>query len=304
MGNTSYNFDSRTTRAVSSGYYTKSVDQTFEQNAKRQAHESMNPKNIKIREARDSKEHPKTVPIALFLDITGSMERIPHEFIKDGLPTLMKTLVENGVPDAALLFGGVGDHLADNYPLQVGQFESGDEENDLWLSRVYIEGNGGGNGGESYPLGWQFVANYTVTDAWEKRKKKGFVFTIGDERPHKNYQKAANISIFGENAKQEGNLVSLEQLLADAQEKYHVYHLHYVHNSASESQLEDWKQILGENAIKVEDYRQIPKLIAKIVLAHETGEDETPSVITETKVEDSEPIVNDVKPPKKPKIKF
>lgn len=304
MGNTSYNFDNRTTRAVSSGFYSKSVDQVFEQNAKRQVHESMNPKNIKIREARDSKEHPKTVPIALFLDMTGSMERIPHEFIKDGLPTLMKTLVENGVPDAALLFGGVGDHLSDNYPLQVGQFESGDEENDLWLSRVYIEGNGGGNGGESYPLGWQFVANYTVTDAWEKRKKKGFVFTIGDERPHKNYQKAANISIFGENAKQEGNLVTLEQLLKDAQERYHVYHLHYVHNNASEGQLQDWKTILGENAIKVEDYRQIPKLIAKIVLSHETGEDESPSVITENIVEKDNFDTGITTPIKKPKIRF
>lgn len=301
MGTTSYCSTTRSLRAETLGYHTKSIGQIFEQSKTQMAHESMLPSNVKIRECRDSVNHPNTVPICLFLDETGSMDTIPHEFIKDGLPTLMETLIENGVPDAAVLFAGIGDHLSDNYPLQVGQFESGDAENDLWLSRLYLEGKGGGNGGESYPLAWQFVANYTVTDSWEKRKKKGFLFTIGDERPHKNYQKSFNISLYKENAKQESTNNTLEEFLRDAQKTYHVYHLHYCHDARSDDQLKDWQDILGENCIKVDNYRDIPKLIAKIILSNETISVSNNKEVNNVIVEDISNTIPDNKK-KKPKM--
>ncbi|STD12570.1 hypothetical protein [Chryseobacterium carnipullorum] len=40
----------------------------------------------------------------------------------------MGGIIQGGVPDPALLFLGIGDHECDAYSLQVGQFESGDEE--------------------------------------------------------------------------------------------------------------------------------------------------------------------------------
>ena len=282
MGTTSYSCDTRSMRAVAMDYSTKSVAQIFTQSSKRMAHESMLSKNVKIREARDSANHPNTVPICLFLDVTGSMGDIPHQFIKEGLPTLMGTLTQNGIPDAALLFAGIGDHEYDKYPVQVGQFESGDEELDMWLTRIYLEGGGGSNRGESYPLAWQFASDYTVTDSWEKRKKKGYVFTIGDERPLPKYPKTANKEIYSESAKQESPHEDVQSLLEKAEERYNVYHLHYCHGHSSEEQMTDWKQILGDRCIKVTDYKEIPKIMAKIIMDNEAKYNNSSRILNES----------------------
>lgn len=148
MGSTSYSFSDRSFRAKSSGYYDKQADDVFQQNRKHMIHESMDPKKITLRECRDSETHPFTVPIVLTLDVTGSMRDIPKDLVKDGLPTLMSKMIQNGVEDASLLFMAVGDHECDQAPLQVGQFESGDAELDLWLTRTWLEGGGGSNSGK------------------------------------------------------------------------------------------------------------------------------------------------------------
>ena len=109
MGYSSYSSNHRHVRAVASGFATKSVDQIFTQSTERRAHKDMMPSGIIFRECLDSAEHPNTIPIQLYLDVTGSMGRIPHDMIKDGLPTLMGSLIQNGVKDASLMFGAVGD---------------------------------------------------------------------------------------------------------------------------------------------------------------------------------------------------
>ena len=154
MGSGCYSYSDRSVRAKSSGYYDKPADDVFQQNRKREIHESMDPKKITLRECCDSDSHPFTVPIILTLDVTGSMREIPKDLIKDGLPTLMSTMIQNGVKDASLLFLAVGDHENDKAPLQVGQFESGDTELDLWLTRTWLEGGGGANAGR-----FQYLAN-------------------------------------------------------------------------------------------------------------------------------------------------
>ena len=143
MGGGSYSYSSRSIRSESLGYKTKSVNDIFEQNKKRQIHEQMDPKGVSIRESRDSDEHPNSIPIIIALDLTGSMGHIPHELVKDGLPKIMSGIIQHGIADPQVLFLGVGDHECDNAPLQVSQFESGDAELDMWLTRTYIEGGGG-----------------------------------------------------------------------------------------------------------------------------------------------------------------
>lgn len=154
MGSSTYSYSDRTFRAKSAGYYDKPADDVFTQSKKREIHESMDTKKITLRECRDSEAHPFTVPIVLTLDVTGSMHDIPKDLIKDGLPTMMSGMIQNGVKDASLLFLAVGDHECDNAPLQVGQFESGDSELDLWLTRTWLEGGGGANAGR-----FQYFAN-------------------------------------------------------------------------------------------------------------------------------------------------
>jgi len=275
MGYSSYSVDNRTLNATSFGYSTKSVSQIFTQNVERKIHNDMDPNGVLFRESRDSDTHPNTIPIQLYLDVTGSMGHIPHEMIKDGLPTLMGTLLQNGINDASLMFGAIGDHEADRYPLQVGQFESGDAELDMWLTRSYLEGGGGGNNGESYLLAWYFAANHVRTDASEKRGKKGFVFTIGDEPCLNNLPATAIKSIMGKTAVGQGNY-AIDELLVAAQKNNHVYHIHVNHGSRYCDAR--WKQLLGANLIEVDDYKIISKVISDIILSENLVSGVTPLV--------------------------
>ncbi|WP_276379643.1 hypothetical protein [Flavobacterium sp. H4147] len=261
MGGTRYDFGARESRAKKVGYASKSASEIFTQNALRMAHESMNPNGVIFREARDSDVHPNTVPIILGLDVTGSMGHIPHELIKDGLPKLMGGIIQGGVPDPALLFLGIGDHECDRYPLQVGQFESGDEELDMWLTRTYIEGGGGGNAGESYLLAWYFAAFHTKIDAFEKRGQKGLLFTVGDEPGLKTLPASAIKEIMGQGQQTYTHL----ELLAEAQKKYDVYHISVLHSGQAINADVEWKQLLGQNCLSIEDHREIPNVIKKII---------------------------------------
>jgi len=264
MGYSSYSLESRSIRSSSTGYYTKSVNDIFIQNKKRQIHKEMNPSGVLKRECRDSVAHPNTTPIQLYLDVTGSMGHIPHEMIKDGLPTLMSSLIQNGVSDASLMFGAIGDHECDDAPLQVAQFESGDAELDMWLTRSYLEGGGGGNEGESYLLAWYFAAHHISTDAFEKRGQKGFVITIGDEPCLKNLPAYAVKGIMGTTAVGERNYTR-EELLDMARRENHVYHIHLNHGLICD---QAWKEMLGYNLIEITDYTTVARVISDIVLSH------------------------------------
>ncbi len=275
MGHGKYSLDSRKKKAEEEGYFSKSASEIFKQSKERQIHESMNPKGVVFRESCDSASNPNTVPIQLYLDVTGSMGHIPHELIKDGLPTMMGTLLQHGIADPALMFGAVGDHECDNFPLQIGQFESGDAELDMWLTRTYLEGGGGGNAGESYLLAWYFAAYHTRTDAYDKRGKKGFVFTIGDEPCLPNLPVSALKEIMGSTVVGTGNY-SREALLAEAQKKNHVFHIFLEHGGRSCDSA--WKQCLGERLIIIKDYQLVSKTICETVLKISQQEQTTSSV--------------------------
>ena len=157
---------------------------------KRKAHDSLDPKKVagpgspvegqNIRESRDSDEHPNATPITVWFDETGSMGNTPR-VLQTKLTTLFGLLLRKGyVEDPQILMGAYGDGTCDYVALQAGQFES-DNRIDDTLDNIYLEGNGGGNFGESQWLAWYFTAYHTVTDAWEKREKKGYAFFIGDE---------------------------------------------------------------------------------------------------------------------------
>lgn len=266
MGYTSYSSEERMQRATTRGYATKSVDQIFEQNTKRKIHEAMEPHKAILREARDSEAHPNSVPIILILDVTGSMGDIPHNLIKTGLPTMISTIIEAGVPDPAILIMAVGDSKGDGqsrYPLQIAQFESGDAELDMWLERIYIEGGGGGNGGESYNWGYYFAQNHVVTDAWEKRKEKGFIFTIGDDNCHRDLNKLELQEVMKDSAKV--MMSDTEKVLADIKEKWNVFHINLDQHGGT-----SWRNLLGEGCIDMErrDYDGIAKRIAGLVVAN------------------------------------
>lgn len=295
MGSPSYSFSDRSLRSETLGYKTKSANEIFEQNRKREIHESMVASKALLREARDSENHPLSVPIVFALDVTGSMGHIPHYLVKDGLPNLMGGIIQRGIADPQILFLPVGDHECDRYPLQVSQFESGDAELDMWLTRTYIEGGGGANAGESYLLAYYYAAMHTVTDAWEKRKQKGFLFTIGDE-PCLNSLPASAIREIMGTTPQTGYTV--QQLLEMAQERYHVYHLHIMEGSAGHRSIGYWQNLLGQNCIRVDNHHEVSKIISDIVVQNTKFDMEQPkpTVIVDNVVKPSTETIGDTTP--------
>src|SRR5690349_12152121 len=123
MGNSSWSNDAY--RHLKANYSNKSTAQVF---GSRSIDKDMCPRGVKFRESRDSAAHPESLAIGVFLDETGSMGAIPEMLVRHKLGHLMNTLIDHGVPDASVLFGGIGDQYSDRSPLQVGQFESGTNE--------------------------------------------------------------------------------------------------------------------------------------------------------------------------------
>lgn len=217
----------------------------------------MDPKNIKLREARDSAAHPESVPIIVALDITGSMGEVPEQLIKGKLKDVMDTCIAHGIEHPQIMFLAVGDHYTDSAPFQISQFESGNIELEKWLSLIYPEGGGGGNGGESYALSWFFAGFHTSTDHFEKRGKKGFLFTIGDEDVHPIIQAKAFQTIFGSG---ESDLRA-EDLLTTAQRMYNVFHINIDHGY----RLSHLKDLLGERLLTINDPDVVAELIGSTV---------------------------------------
>ena len=227
-------------------------------------HDDMNPHGVIMRESRDSDAHPESVALMVFLDVTGSMGRIPSILVKEKLGALMDTVINHGVPHPQILFGAIGDHISDRAPLQVGQFESGTKELDMWLTRLYLEGGGGGQHMESYLLAWLFAARHTSIDSFEKRNEKGFLFTIGDEWTWEAVTGSKLKSIMGYG---QGDSVTAEQLLEEAQRMYEVFHIHINEASYRNSPtvLNPWRDILGERLLILDDYNAVAETIATTV---------------------------------------
>jgi len=260
MGGGTYSTEDRATRAFYSGMSTtNTVEENF---PSRSINNAMNPNGVQMREARDSEEHPNTVPIVLALDVTASMGFVPQELIRSGLPKLISGVIQSGIQDPQLLFLAVGDHECDNSPLQVAQFESSDELLDQWLSDVYLEKGGGGNAGESYLLAWYFAARHTATDSFEKRGQKGFLFTIGDEPTLQMIDKHTLKKIMGEG--QYGDLTAAE-LLEEARKTYNVFHIHVraTRTGKRRETADGWRELMQEDLLLADSADEIPELIVK-----------------------------------------
>lgn len=261
MGGGIYCSTSRTLRADSMGYATKSAQEIF---VSRSINSAMNPYGVVVRESRDSKEHPNSLAIVLGLDVTGSMGTVPHFLVKEGLPHMMESIIKKGIADPQVLFMGIGDHECDQAPLQVGQFESSDELLDKWLTDLWLEGHGGGNDGESYMLPWYFAAKHTLIDCFEKRKQKGYLFTIGDEPVLPAVPSNFLRSMMGEGQYEE---YSSAKLLEMASKKYNVYHIHIKETGSGSRQrvIDGWKQLIQDNLLIADRKDYVANIIADVV---------------------------------------
>lgn len=276
MGSTSYDYSSRSMKTASlsskdsRGNFTRAKDDIFEQNKKRQVHESMDPSKAVIREARDSVAHPYSVPVILVMDMTGSMQDIPEHLIREGLPKLISKLMKKGVAHPSVMVMGIDDSRVQRYgPFQVGQFESGDKEMDMWFERLWLTGNGGGNGSESYNWAYYFANNHVVTDAWEKRKEKGFIFTIGDDHCQSNLTTSELKEVMGDNIK--GEAGNTTDMVKKASEQWYIHHI-----NLNPDTNRSWKELLGDENVHEmsrNDYDGIAEKIADLIASRVQNKD-------------------------------
>jgi len=231
--------------------------------------ESLNPKFIQLRESCDSQENPRSTPIILGLDVTGSMGMIANNMAKEGLGTLVtQTLEQKPVSDPHFMFMGIGDSDYDSAPLQVTQFEAdikiGDQLREMWLEK-----GGGNNSFESYHLPWHFAATRTNIDSFAKHGRKGYLFTVGDELPPNDFTTAHQEKIYGRSERN----YTIQELLAMAREKYYVYHLIVNEGSYARSHLgavtTSWQNLLGQNAVNLTDYRELANVVVRLMAENE-----------------------------------
>lgn len=246
---------------------TRTVKETFTSTS---LHKDLDPKGVDKRESRDSQEHPNSHAIAIFLDVTGSMGVIAREIAATGLGTIVEAIYDKKpVSDPQILCGAIGDVNYDSVPLQVSQFES-DMTMVEQIRKIYVEGGGGGNRFESYTLPLYFMAQHSSIDCFEKRGKKGYLFTIGDEMPEKGILPADVKKIIGDELP---DMLSLDDVLTMVSRQYHVFHLIIEQGSFCKSNLhavrEAWTDALGQRAIFVNDYTKLGEIIVSTIQVNE-----------------------------------
>ena len=258
MGNASW--DSTDWSQFSSKTRTQSTRQTFSQD---EVHPDLNPYGLRMRESRDSAANPESHAIIVGPDITGSMGDLSKVLVQTGVGVLMEELLKRKpVKNPHLMCLGVGDAYSDRGPLQATQFEP-DIKIAKQLAQIWLEVNGGGNHGESYHLAWYFAARHTSIDCFEKRQKKGYLFTVGDENPHKVLTRAQVKRIFGDDI--ETDLTS-EDLLTMASRSYHVFHLLVEESRSCDREVRaNWKNLLGERALPLSDHTKMAELIVSTI---------------------------------------
>lgn len=260
MGGGSYSVLSARSRSVT--YAAQSREEVF---SNRTIDEAMDIRKKPLRESRDSEEHPESFPIIIGLDVTGSMGSIPEYLIKEAFPTIMEKIMAAGIPNPQVCFMAFGDQRYDDCPIQVGEFESSDELMEKWLTKIYIEQGGGGDGSETPALVWWTALKHVVTDSWEKRNKRGVIITISDEANH--YELCYLERLFKD--KTEGTILSSE-VLNMVREKWEVYHINYRdgYRGKTEKTNDYWSKLLGTNFVNTEhrEAHDVVDIISNLVI--------------------------------------
>ena len=231
-------------------------------------HSRLNPRNV-VRECCDSADHPRSVPVILALDVTGSMGPASAEVAKK-MNEVMTKLYET-LRDVEFLVMGIGDLSYDRAPVQMSQFEA-DIRIAEQLDLVYMEHGGGGNAFESYTAAWYMGARHTRLDCW-KRGKKGLLITMGDEPLNPYLPREALAAVTGDRLQGD---VETRDLYREASEKYDIWHLHVTHRQPDrylERVEGTFGQVLPAGHLVITDLDDIANTLIRIVtdFARENG---------------------------------
>ncbi|OGL99324.1 hypothetical protein A2304_05270, partial [Candidatus Uhrbacteria bacterium RIFOXYB2_FULL_57_15] len=182
----------------------------------------MNPNGLVVRESRDSDEHPDSIAVGFMMDITGSMQSIPHKLATTVMPEFMPGLARVN-PHVQVLFGAFGDAEDADYggAWQIGQFETDDNRADEWLTRTWLDGSGGSWGYESSDLAFFFFGYHTSIDCWKMRQRKGYAFVTTDDTCRPSVSARTVNRLLGRKELRED--LPIDTVLAKAAQMYHVF---------------------------------------------------------------------------------
>ena len=220
MGHGSYQASDWTKLKNSRGLINASNSGEIFQNKK--LADKFDPKLTECRESCDSTDSPESTPIIIGFDVTVSMGYLAAEIAKNSLNKTVTEIYDKQPVTNPHIMCAPFTGPDTNAPLQVSQFEADirivEQLLDMWV----------GFGGNTYSydsLVWYFAAKHTKIDSYEKRRKKGFLFCIGDEicgGDNDILTKEHVKKIYDDDIDKD---LTLSELLKSVSEKYEVFHI-------------------------------------------------------------------------------
>lgn len=221
----------------------------------------------------DSVKTNSTAPVIVVVDETGSMGEWP-KIMFSKLPYLEHETKEYLGDDAEFCFMAIGDaHNGETYPLQVRPFAKGLDLKKR-LEELIIEGNGGGQGTETYEL----AALYALKKVDMPKAIKPIIIFIGDEKCYNVVSKDMAESYCGVKLEK---AMPTEAIFKALQDKMSVYFIQksYGAGSGSTNRYSDddrgtfkhWAGLVGEDHIAVLPSADRVVDVIFGILAKETG---------------------------------
>ena len=230
-----------------------------------QVNEKYLPRFITMRESRDSEDSPESTPIIIGFDSTGSMGYLAAEIAKNSLNrTATMILEKRPVTDPHIMCAAfTSPSFMSTYPaMQVTQFEA-----DIRVVEQLLEFKLDGGNRYSYDsMVWYFALKHTSIDSYEKRKKKGFIFCIGDEVGDSGTEEILSSEDIS-NVFNDDNARGFKtrELFEQTSQKYEIFHI--ITGGRTEISLGTWEKLVpGRNAvIEAEDIEFLAEVMISIM---------------------------------------
>ena len=178
-------------------------------------------------------------PLIVAIDVTGSMASWPFE-IFDRLPLLFNTLSQYR-EDLEVCFAAIGDAKVDAWPLQVTDFASGYDLEQL-LGSLYGEG-GGGDAPESYGMFAQWVNTHVEIPNAED---KPFLIVYGDASMHAKINPGDIQRVLGDKVKKDVDSIKAWQ---EVSKTWNTWFLRRPTGRSGDTVHEQWAEAVGEQKI-------------------------------------------------------
>ena len=183
-------------------------------------------------------------PLVYAFDVTGSMGNLP-KIIYDKWPGIVGQIIARKyLPDPQMSLAAVGDIVSDRAPQQMADF-SALRNLDRYFKRIYIEGNGGGQGVESYEM----TAYYYAYLCDMPNAENPICLFTGDEGFREELYADDLREHFGGEHKDTTAKKVFEDLIKKFKGNVFLIHRYYSTNGSDESIVSMWRRVLGQSRI-------------------------------------------------------